>query len=135
MAAGRSRAEALSGERCRARGPVHRWTSARRHAGAPRGAPKKPCMGITVRRITDESDLERELLRQGVDGRGAEQRRCDRCHRTPLIGERVAHYEGGDMRCELCASMHRERPVSETLVKHAPDGPSSRVRVIRKLPV
>ena len=92
-------------------------------------------MGIAVRRITDETDLERELLRQGVDGRDAEQRRCDGCHRTPLIGERVAHYDDGAMRCELCASVHRERPASETLVKHAPDGPGSRVRVIRRLPV
>ena len=92
-------------------------------------------MGIAVRRTIDEADLERELLRQGVGGRDAEQRRCDRCHRTPLIGERVGHYEDGAMRCELCASMHREQPVREVLVKHAPDGPSSRVRVIRRLPV
>ncbi|MBO9533033.1 MAG: hypothetical protein J7513_08675 [Solirubrobacteraceae bacterium] len=91
-------------------------------------------MGIAVRKTTDETDLERELLRQGVDGRDAEHRRCDGCHRIPLIGERVAHYSGGTMRCELCASVSREQPTSEALVKHAPDGPSSRVRVIRRLP-
>jgi hypothetical protein len=92
-------------------------------------------MGIAVRKTIDETDLERALLRQGVDGRDAEHRRCDRCQRTPLIGERVAYYADSSMRCELCASIHRERPTSEALVKHAPDGPSSRVRVIRRLPV
>ncbi len=92
-------------------------------------------MGITVRRTTDEHDLERALLRQGVDGRDADHRRCDGCGRIPLIGERVALYEAGAMRCELCASVHAERPASEQLVKHAPDGPSARVRVIRRLPV
>lgn len=92
-------------------------------------------MGITVRRVTDEADLERELLRQGAASRDAEQPRCSGCGRTPLIGERVAHYDGGAMRCELCASVHAERPASETLVKHAPDGPSARVKVIRRLPV
>lgn len=92
-------------------------------------------MGITVRKTTDETDLERALLRQGVDGRDADHRRCDGCGRIPLIGERVAHYDAGAMRCELCASVHAERPTSETLVKHAPDGPSARVRVIRRLPV
>jgi hypothetical protein len=92
-------------------------------------------MGIAVRRTTNEADLERELLRQGVDERDAEHRRCDGCRRIPLIGERVAHYEGGAMRCELCASVHAERPTAERLVKHAPDGPSARVRVITRLPV
>ncbi|MFT4034668.1 MAG: hypothetical protein QM679_03720 [Patulibacter sp.] len=92
-------------------------------------------MAISVRRITDEDDLERALLRHGVDGRDSEHRRCDRCHRTPLIGERVAHYDDGAMRCELCASVCRIAPRSESLVKHAPEGPSSRVRVIRRLPV
>lgn len=92
-------------------------------------------MGITVRRTTDERDLERALLRSGVDGRDAEHRRCDGCGRIPLIGERVADYAAGTMRCELCASVHAERPAAERLVKHAPDGPSARVRVIRRLPV
>ena len=55
--------------------------------------------------------------------------------RLPLVGESVAHYKNGAVRCELCRSLHhREQPVSETLVKHAPDGPHSRVRVIRRLP-
>jgi hypothetical protein len=92
-------------------------------------------MGIAVRRTIDEADLERALLRHGVDGRGAEHRRCDGCHRIPLIGERIAHYDAGTMRCELCASVYAERPATESLVKHAPDGPSARVRVIRRVPV
>ncbi|MDQ8045572.1 MAG: hypothetical protein AAGC46_17615 [Solirubrobacteraceae bacterium] len=91
-------------------------------------------MGIAMRKTIDEADLERALLKQGVEGRGQEQRRCDGCSRTPLIGESVAHYDDGRMRCELCRSVSREKPVREVLVKHAPDGPRSRVRVIRQLP-
>lgn len=61
--------------------------------------------------------------------------RCDGCGRLPLIGESVARYKSGAVRCDLCRSLHhREQPISETLVKHAPDGPHSRVRVIRRLP-
>lgn len=92
-------------------------------------------MGIATRKITDEAELERELLRQGTKARDAEQRRCDGCGRTPLIGESVATYKNGTVRCDLCRSMHhREQPVSEALVKHAADGPKSRVTVIRRLP-
>lgn len=87
-----------------------------------------------MRKSINEHDLEREQLRQGVSERDAEHRRCDGCHRTPLIGESVAHYANGQLRCDLCRSIHREAPVSEALVKHAPDGTRSRVRVIRRLP-
>jgi hypothetical protein len=92
-------------------------------------------MGIATRKPIDEQDLEQQLLRSGAHSRDAEQIRCDDCGRTPLIGERVARYKAGAVRCELCRSMHREQPVTESLVKHAPDGPQSRVRVIRRLPV
>lgn len=88
-------------------------------------------MGIATRKTTD----------QPAPGTGAattpapEQQRCDGCGRLPLIGESVAQYKSGAVRCDLCRSMHhREEPVREALVKHAPDGPHSRVRVIRRLP-
>ena len=45
-------------------------------------------------------ELERALLRRGVDERSDEFERCTRCHRTPLIGERIYQYEGGKLACE-----------------------------------
>lgn len=91
-------------------------------------------MGIATRKTMESVDLDRELLREIADGTEPEPRRCDGCSRTPLIGESVAHYEDGRLRCDLCRAVHREAPVSETLVKHMADGPRSRVRVIRRLP-
>lgn len=87
-------------------------------------------MGIATRKTTDPA------ARPQAPATGdAEPRRCDGCGRVPLIGESVAHYKTGAVRCDLCRSLHhREQPVSEVLVKHAPDGPQSRVRVIRRLP-
>ncbi len=88
-------------------------------------------MGIATRKTTDAAATPHAAA--PVD---AEPRRCDGCGRVPLIGESVAHYKSGAVRCDLCRSLHhREQPISETLVKHAPDGPHSRVRVIRRLPV
>lgn len=63
-----------------------------------------------------------------------EQRCCDACKRTPLIGERVGVYADGGLRCELCAALTSEPAVSESIVRYQPDGPRSRVRVIRQLP-
>jgi hypothetical protein len=103
--------------------------------GPEAGLEKTGRMGNATRKTNDESALERELLRQGTEARGAEQPRCDGCGRTPLIGESIATYKSGAVRCDLCRSVHhKEAPVSERLVKHAPDGPKSRVRVIRRLP-
>ncbi len=92
-------------------------------------------MGIATRKTIDEADLQRDLLREEAATSQIEQHRCTGCGRAPLIGESVAHYADGALRCDLCRSVHRERPTSESLVKHAPDGPRSRVRVIRRLPV
>ncbi len=92
-------------------------------------------MGINVRRMSDETNFERELLRQGVGSRDAAEARCVDCGRAPLIGESIALYAGDRLRCELCRSVSTEAPTGERLVKHAPDGPRARVRVIRRLPV
>ncbi len=87
-------------------------------------------MGIATRKTTGPATSTQDATSAGPDPR-----RCDGCGRVPLIGESVAHYKTGAVRCDLCRSLHhREQPVSETLVKHAPDGPHSRVRVIRRLP-
>lgn len=88
-------------------------------------------MGIATRRTTEQTSPAMGTGASTEPG----SRRCDGCGRLPLIGESVAHYKSGAMRCDLCRSMHhREEPVTEALVKHAPDGPHSRVRVIRRLP-
>ena len=88
-------------------------------------------MGIATRKTTDHASPAGARTTDAP----VETRRCDGCGRIPLIGESVAHYKSGAVRCDLCRSMHhREEPVSEALVKHAPDGPHSRVRVIRRLP-
>jgi hypothetical protein len=73
-------------------------------------------MRLTVR---ETPGLESQLLRRSV-GRLAEGReRCDHCHRTPLIGERVHTYTSGRMLCELCRALRPEEPVSSRLV-HGP---------------
>lgn len=87
-------------------------------------------MGIATRTTSSTTDQDPARTNTGE----GEPHRCDGCGRTPLIGESIAHYKSGAVRCDLCRSVHREQPVSESLVKHSPDGPRSRVRVIRRLP-
>jgi hypothetical protein len=49
------------------------------------------------------ADLERALLRHGVDRRAADRARCASCGRTPLVGERVYPHDGPHaIVCELC---------------------------------
>lgn len=68
----------------------------------------------------DIPDLELALLRRGVDQRVAGRERCEHCHRTPLIGERIYVYETGTMLCELCRRRHQEAPQRSRLV-HGPE--------------
>lgn len=74
-------------------------------------------------RSTKSPDLERQLLRRSVMALSAGRDRCDGCHRTPLLGERVHVYEGGRTLCELCRQERREQPVrsrSSSAVSTAP---------------
>jgi hypothetical protein len=66
------------------------------------------------------AELERALLRRGVDERSAESERCTDCHRTPLIGERLYIYDDGAARCELCRALNRQRPTRSRLI-HGPE--------------
>jgi hypothetical protein len=70
--------------------------------------------------VQDIPDLELALLRRGVDRRAAGRERCERCNRTPLIGERIYVYDAGRMLCELCRSVQREAPV-RSLLMHGPE--------------
>nr|MDQ6914332.1 hypothetical protein [Actinomycetota bacterium] len=56
------------------------------------------------------------LLRKGVGDRTRAGRRCADCGRTPLVGERVHHYDDGRLRCELCRPLRREEPIDSALV-------------------
>lgn len=64
-------------------------------------------------------ELERALLRAGVEGRVAERDRCSRCDRTPLIGEHVYRYDEHTVVCELCRPLEPGAPVAPQLV-HGP---------------
>jgi hypothetical protein len=70
--------------------------------------------------VHDIPDLELALLRRGVDQRVAGRERCQHCHRTPLIGERIYVYDSGAMLCELCRALQREAPERSRLV-HGPE--------------
>jgi hypothetical protein len=74
-------------------------------------------METTVR---DMPALELALLRRGLDELAAGCERCRHCRRTPLIGERVYVYEGGEMLCELCRTLERHRPAASHIV-HGPE--------------
>ncbi len=65
-------------------------------------------------------DLELALLRRGLDDMAAGSERCRRCHRTPLIGERVYTHEGGTILCELCRDVQRDGPGASRIV-HGPE--------------
>ena len=57
-----------------------------------------------------EIDLELALLRRGLDARREVTERCSRCHRTPLVGERVYLFEQERIACELCRDRLRGEP-------------------------
>lgn len=64
--------------------------------------------------------LELALLRRGVEDMAQEEQRCARCHRHPLIGERVYEYGSGRELCELCRELESTAPASSRLV-HGPE--------------
>ena len=73
-------------------------------------------------------DLERRLLRLGIEELAAERARCGDCGRTPLVGEDLHLYEGGRIVCELCRQLRVEPPVSTERVRHGGHGLSVRLR-------
>ncbi len=66
------------------------------------------------------ADLELALLRRGLDGLSANCERCDSCHRSLLVGERLYMYESGVARCELCRGRERTAPSGSQTV-HGPE--------------
>lgn len=79
-----------------------------------------------------EPDLERELLRKGVDHRLTGTRCCADCGRVPLVGERVYRFAGDATVCELCRSSRREVPTDSELMYHGERGLSVRLRPLQR---
>jgi len=95
--------------------------SGRGRTGSARG--ENPCM----QKEPTFPEFERELLRKGITARAAGDPRCDDCHRTPLIGERIYRYDGGRVACELCRSRRRERPVETERIHSSEHGHAVRL--------
>ena len=78
---------------------------------------------------THVEQLERRLLRQGVDALEEDRNRCSGCGRSPLIGESVHRYEGRvrGILCELCRALRSEPPVASDVVRHFERGHAVRV--------
>lgn len=78
--------------------------------------PKGDVHGLPAR---GTPELELELLRRGVDERMAGSVRCERCRRTPLIGERIYLHQREAILCELCQALERKAPLGWRLM-HGP---------------
>jgi hypothetical protein len=70
------------------------------------------------RQPISEADLERHLLRASVSHLHAERLRCDRCKRTPLVGEVVYRMAKDRTICALCLPMRKDRPIASIPVRH-----------------
>ena len=78
----------------------------------------------------DEQDLERALLRKSVGTLAGDRDRCLDCGRTPLLGETVHRYAGGETVCELCRSLRRGEPEHSEPVRHGEYGQTVRIHRI-----
>jgi len=85
-------------------------------------------MGAAVRAM---EDLELALLRRGVEEFSADCERCGRCHRRPLIGERVYSYRSGALLCALCKAKLPEAPSGSRLVRGPEFGHTLRIAAQR----
>lgn len=75
-----------------------------------------------------EADLERHLLRMSVGALHADRQTCDRCRRTPLVGEVVYTYRRGARLCSLCKGRRREEPLASEPVRHGEEIRAERLR-------
>ena len=64
-------------------------------------------------------DFSRWLLHKGVRRLAADRDTCSVCHRTPLVGERVALYSNGTIACALCRTTKGGEPERIMLVHHS----------------
>ena len=75
------------------------------------------------------ADLELRLFRKGLGDLRDDRDACADCGRTPLTGERVHHYAGGSVVCELCRPAHRGEIARSELVCHPEQGHTVKVRL------
>lgn len=109
-----------------------RASSKAANSGSPDGrSAAAPGESLPVGEVTDIEQLERHLLRQGLDGLSADRSNCVDCGRTPLIGELVHVYGGrrGGIVCELCRTGRREPPAATEVVRHSEHGQTVRLTV------
>lgn len=79
--------------------------------------------------MTDVEQLERYLLQRGVNLLAADRHSCERCGRTPLVGERIYSYERErGIVCGLCRSHRRGEPAASELVRHSEAGHAVKLR-------
>ncbi|HEY4809707.1 MAG TPA: hypothetical protein VIH71_01495 [Solirubrobacteraceae bacterium] len=80
-------------------------------------------------RVTHVQLFERVLLRRGLGALEAARDCCADCGRTPLTGEQIHVYAGGQQRivCELCRPARRESPLTSELVRHFEHGHAVRL--------
>jgi hypothetical protein len=73
--------------------------------------------------------LERILLRRGLGALEAARDCCVDCGRTPLTGEQIHVYAGGEQRivCELCRPARRDSPLASEIVRHFERGHAVRL--------
>ena len=90
-------------------------------AAKPR-AMLRPTLGIW------ERDLERELLRKGVDDLRAGVSTCVDCGRAPLVGEHVHVFDGDGLVCQLCRPGRGGEPIRLERVHHSERGQTVRRR-------
>jgi hypothetical protein len=77
---------------------------------------------LETQREREIRELELALLRRGMHERDARRQGCARCHRTPLVGERVyaSDSDSDSLVCELCRSREADPPGQWSLV-HGPE--------------
>ena len=80
-------------------------------------------------RRAGEPELERSLLRRSVDAMAAVSERCERCRRTPLIGERVYVRDSGALVCELCRTVDGGRALDSRIVHSSEFGHAVRIKI------
>ncbi|MGO9753585.1 MAG: hypothetical protein ACLP22_19160 [Solirubrobacteraceae bacterium] len=80
-----------------------------------------------VRNLPKLETVETALLRRSLRALSNAREGCSRCRRSPLIGERVYHYESGSTICELCRALERSEPVSSQVVHGPAFGQSIRI--------
>lgn len=80
------------------------------------------------RQPISEADLERHLLRASVSSLHAERLRCNRCKRTPLVGEVVYRMAKERTICALCLPYRKDQPIASIPVRHGEEIRAQRIQ-------